>query len=81
MKSCVKGGVGRADRPLAGRQGAGTRGTLRRAPQARQAHDKDRERYEGLTKTELSDQLAKRQLPTSGNLDELIERLAEADSR
>ena len=49
--------------------------------QARQAHDKARERYEGLTKAELSDQLAKRQLPKSGNVDELIERLAEADSR
>ena len=49
--------------------------------QARQAHDKARERYEGFTKAELSGQLAKRQLPKSGNLDELIERLAEADSR
>ena len=49
--------------------------------QARQAHDKARERYEGLTKTELSDQLAKRQLPKSGNVDELIERLVEADSK
>ena len=48
--------------------------------QARQAHDKARERYEGLTKAELSDQLAKRQLPKSGNVDELIERLVEADS-
>ena len=49
--------------------------------QARQAHDKARERYEGLTKAELSDQLAKRQLPKSGNVDELIERLVEADRR
>ena len=49
--------------------------------QARQAHDKARERYEGLTKAELSDQLAGRQLPKSGNVDELIERLAEADSK
>ena len=81
MKSCVKGGVGRADRPLAGRQGAGTRGTLRRAPQARQAHDKDRERYEGLTKAELSDQLGQRDLPKTGNVDELVERLVEADSK
>jgi hypothetical protein len=48
--------------------------------QARQAHDRARERYEGLTKAELSDQLAKRQLPKSGNVDELIERLIEADS-
>jgi hypothetical protein len=49
--------------------------------QARQAHDKARERYEGLTKAELSGQLAKRQLPKSGNVDELIERLVEADSK
>ena len=49
--------------------------------QARQAHDKARKRYEGLTKAELSDQLAKRQLPKSGNVDELIERLVEADSK
>jgi len=49
--------------------------------QARQAHDKARERYEGFTKAELSDQLAKRQLPKSGNVDELIERLVEADSK
>jgi len=49
--------------------------------QARQAHDKARERYEGFTKAELSDQLAKRQLPKSGNLDDLIERLVEADSK
>jgi hypothetical protein len=70
-----------ADRPLAGRQRAGTRGRFVERRQARQAHDKARERYEGLTKAELSDQLAKRQLPKSGNLDELIERLAEADSR
>ena len=46
-----------------------------------QAHDKARERYESLTKAELSGQLAKRQLPKSGNVDELIERLAEADSK
>ena len=49
--------------------------------QARQAHDKARERYEGFTKAELSDQLAERQLPKSGNIDELIERLVEADSK
>ena len=49
--------------------------------QARQAHDKARERYEGLTKAELSDLLAKRHLPKTGNVDELIERLVEADSK
>ncbi len=49
--------------------------------QARQAHKRARERYEGLTKAELSDQLAKRGLPKTGNVDDLIERLVEADSR
>ena len=49
--------------------------------QARQAHDKARERYQGFTKAELSDQLAKRQLPKSGNVEELIERLVEADNK
>ena len=44
--------------------------------QARQA----RERYEGQTKAELSDQLAERDLPKTGNVDELIERLVEADT-
>ena len=49
--------------------------------QARHAHDKARERYEGLTKAELSDLLDKRDLPKTGNVDELIERLVEADSK
>jgi len=49
--------------------------------QAKHAHDKARERYEGLTKAELSDQLGQRDLPKTGNVDELIERLVEADSK
>ena len=49
--------------------------------QARQAHDQARERYEGLTKAELSDQLAERNLPKTGTVDELTERLIEADSK
>ena len=49
--------------------------------QARQAHDKARKRYEGLTKAELSDLLDKRDLPKTGNADELVERLVEADSK
>jgi SAP domain len=49
--------------------------------QAKHAHDKARERYEGLTKAELSDQLDQRHLPKTGNADELVERLAEADSK
>ncbi len=49
--------------------------------QARQAHNKARERYEGLTKAELSDQLAARDLAKTGNVDELVERLIEDDSK
>jgi hypothetical protein len=49
--------------------------------QAKRAHKRARERYEGLAKAELSDQLAKRELPKTGNVDALIERLVEADSR
>ena len=49
--------------------------------QARQAHDQARQRYEGQTKAELSDQLAERDLPKTGNVDELTERLVEADSK
>jgi hypothetical protein len=49
--------------------------------QGRRAHAKAREPYEGLTKAELSDLLAKRGLPKSGNVDELVERLVEADSK
>ena len=49
--------------------------------QARQAYDSARECYEGLTKAELSDQLAQRDLPKTGNLDELIERLVEEETK
>ena len=48
--------------------------------EARKAQQKAREAYEGLTKAELSDQLAERGLPKTGNLDDLIERLVSADS-
>jgi uncharacterized membrane protein YqiK len=48
---------------------------------ARRAHQRARARYEGLPKAELSDLLAKRDLPKTGNIDELIERLVEADSK
>ena len=46
-----------------------------------QAHERACQRYGGLPKAELSDLLAKRNLPKTGNIDELIERLVEADSR
>jgi flagellar biosynthesis GTPase FlhF len=49
--------------------------------QVRQAHERARQRYEGLSKAQLSDLLAKRALPRTGNIDELIERLVEADSK
>ena len=49
--------------------------------QGRRAHDKARERYEGLTKAELSDLLDQRKLPKTGTVDELVERLVEADSK
>jgi hypothetical protein len=35
----------------------------------------------GQTKAELSDQLGRRDLPKTGNVDELVERLVEADSK
>jgi len=47
----------------------------------RQAHQRARQRYEGLTKAELSDLLAKRKLTKTGNIDDLIERLVEADNK
>jgi len=47
----------------------------------RRAHERARARYEGLPKAELTDLLAQRDLPKTGNIDELIERLVEADSR
>jgi hypothetical protein len=49
--------------------------------QARRAHDKARARYEGLAKAEPSDLLAERGLPKTGNVDDLIERLVEADGK
>ena len=48
---------------------------------AKQAREAAREPYEGLTKVELSDQLAERGLPKSGTVEELIERLVDADSQ
>jgi hypothetical protein len=42
---------------------------------------KAREAYEDLTKAELSDQLAERGLPRTGNVDDLIDRLVEAGGK
>jgi hypothetical protein len=49
--------------------------------QAREAQQKARERYEGKTKAELSDLLDRRNLPKTGNVDELVDRLVEADTK
>ena len=48
---------------------------------ARQERQQARERYEGLTKVELADQLAQRGLPKTGTVDELVDRLVSADSQ
>lgn len=47
---------------------------------AKKAKEQAREPYVGLTKAELSDLLAERELPKSGTVEELIERLVSADS-
>jgi hypothetical protein len=62
-------------------KGLARQGRQAEREQARRAHKKARERYEGLTKAQLSDQLTKRELPKTGNVDALIERLVEADSK
>ena len=51
-----------------------------RAAEREQAHQKARKPYEGLSKAELSDLLAERDLPKTGTVEELIERLASAET-
>lgn len=48
---------------------------------ARQVRQAAHERYEGLTKAELAEELGRRELPKTGNIDELVERLVAADTR
>lgn len=48
---------------------------------ARQARQAAHERYEGLTKAELAEELGRRQLPKTGNVEDLIERLVAADTQ
>lgn len=48
---------------------------------SRQARQRARERYEGMTKAELSDLLARRNLPKTGNVDELVKRLIDSDKK
>jgi hypothetical protein len=78
--------AGQAAREQAENAGQAEQELARQARQAerehaRRAHQRARARYESLPKAELSDLLAKRDLPKTGNIDELIERLVEADSR
>jgi hypothetical protein len=47
----------------------------------KEASDKARARYEDLSKAELSDEAAKRDLPKTGTVDELVGRLVEADTK
>jgi hypothetical protein len=47
----------------------------------KEAHDKAREPYVALTKAELTELAAKRDLPKTGTVDELVERLVEADTK
>ena len=55
------------------------RATERR--QAREARQAARQRYEGKTKAELSEELSRRELPKTGTVEELIKRLVEADTQ
>lgn len=48
---------------------------------SRQVHQRARQRYEGMTKSELSALLERRDLPKTGSHDELVDRLVEADAR
>ena len=48
--------------------------------EAKQEREKAREPYQDLTKAELSEKLAQRDLPKTGNRDELIDRLVESDN-
>ena len=47
----------------------------------KEARDKARAPYENLTRAELSEEAAKRDLPKTGTVDELVERLVEADTK
>jgi hypothetical protein len=47
----------------------------------KEAQDKAREKYQGLSKAELAEQAASRDLPKTGTVDELVERLVDADTK
>ena len=69
-----------AEREQAEREQAHAACAVERAT-GRQARESARERYEGLTKAELAEELGQRDLPKTGNIDELIERLVDADTQ
>lgn len=48
---------------------------------AREERQAAQERYQGLNKSELSEELARRELPKTGTVDELVERLVDADTK
>ena len=43
--------------------------------------ERARQRYQDLTKAELADELGRRDLPRTGTVDELLDRLVDADLR
>jgi flagellar biosynthesis GTPase FlhF len=47
----------------------------------RQERQAAQERYQDMNKSELSDELARRELPKTGTVDELVERLVDADTK
>jgi gas vesicle protein len=47
----------------------------------KQARDTARERYQSLTKNELADEAGKRDLPKTGTVDELVDRLVTDDTK
>ena len=49
--------------------------------QARDRRQQARELYTGLSKAELADELAERGLPKTGTVDDLIDRLVDADTK
>lgn len=48
---------------------------------SRQVSQRARQRYQGMTKSQLSELLGRRDLPKTGSHDELVGRLVEADAR
>jgi len=47
----------------------------------KEAQDKAREKYQGLSKAELTELAASRDLPKTGTVDELVDRLVDADTK